>query len=678
MYCDDQMVVMKKHNFFTRAIPCVFLLIFTVNGSCTLFSQNVSGLDYFNSGISPHPNIMWVPENHFDNYAIEIASDASYSELVDQDKIDHLARYVPAIPLQPGEYFWRVSGNQGLVNQGTFTVEAPELNIHISTGSGMAEIRSALEKARNNESTRIYFDSAVYYLYPGEHAAVFDIHDMHNLIVDGKGASIVIHDIAPFARLKDSKHITIRNFSVDYDAPMYTAATVDKIGSDGTMELSLLPDCAKPETIPRFMEEKRGMFYEPEFPRIAEDIRLLVYMKDAWEPLGDDRYRLQALNASETRNVRPGMVYICAPRWGSQGIELLTSDDVTFADITTYYLPGIGVSTHFVNDLKLIRLKMLRREECLLGVQNGGTNIHNARIGPWIEGCRFENTGDDCNHISALLLTAVKQPAPDVVGVVAQPLGSRGLTINSMDIHPKDTLAFFDRPSGSILAKVKVLRIEVKGELLHIYLEQDIPSLILGTGQGTPELTVTQIYNLNRACGNFAFRNNAFVRGRRIGILAKSGSGLIENNTFLELGAGSVEIWNAPYEGLYAHEILIQNNLFIGGGLVFRRTGPPPAIWSQIFSGESVQPLHRNLRITGNRIEDYPGNSIEIRDAVGVLIESNHFVNTARHSLREKDSYHIKLVNVEDGVVKNNQYHDKRFPASKRIEKVNIKGLISD
>ncbi len=669
-------LTMKKKRLNNIPFHIICLLIIAFPAKPLLKAQNNPEFVTNLSAVSPHPNLMWKPERHFDAYQVEIARDAAYSVLIDSDKVDHLARYVPAIPLQPGEYFWRVMNNKELVHHGTITIEDPELKIHIPAGSGMAEIRSALEKARNNGSTHIYFDSAVYHLYPGEHAAVFDIQGIQNLIVDGKGASVVIHDIAPFARLKDSKHITIRNFSVDYEVPLYTAATVDKIGSDGTMELSLLPGCAKPETIPRFMEEKRGMFYEPEFPRIAEDIRLLVYMKDAWEPLGDGRYRLQALMASETRNVRPGMVYICAPRWGSQGIELLTSDDVTFADITTYYLPGIGVSTHFVNDLKLIRLKMLRRKDRLLGVQNGGTNIHNARIGPWIEGCRFENTGDDCNHISALLLTAVSQPAHDVVGVVAQQAGSRGLTIHDMDVMPGDTLAFFDRPSGSILAKVKVLRTEVDGAILYIKLEQDIPSLVLGTGRGTQELNVTQIYNLNRACGNFAFRNNSFVRGRRIGILAKSGPGLIENNTFLELGAGGIEIWNAPYEGLYAHDILIQNNLFIGGGLVYRRTGPPPAIWSQIFSGDSKQPLHRNLRITGNRIEDYLGNGIEIRDVVGAYIVGNHFVNTSRHSLRDVDSYHIKLVNVEGGVVKDNQYHDKRFPASQRLGKLNVKDVI--
>ena len=575
------------------------------------------------AAVSPHPNIMWNFEKAFESYRIEIATDVEFQNVIDRDVIDNVSRYVPAEPLNPGTYYWQ-AGNCA----GSFVIDAPRWDIVIPAGSGMTEIRSALAAAKTNVSTCIRFEPGEYHLHPGFEDTVFEVHKTTNLIVDGGGAKFMIHDIARLAEIKFSKHITFRNFSVDYACPVYTAAKVESVLADGTMDLSLWPGCVAPETVPQFMEEKRGLFSDPEFPRMAENVPLLVYMKEQWQPLGEGRYRLQAKRPGDVKNVRPGLVYVCAPRYKPQGIELYHSEDITFSDVTTYYLPGIGVVTSFAEDLKLIRLKLLRRNDRLLGIQNGGTNIHNARIGPWIEGCRFENTGDDNNHISSLILTPVEQPQPNTVVISSQQPGVRGLP-PEMDIQPGDTLAFFKRLEASLLAEATVASATLSGNMATIVLDQDIPQIMCGSGKGNPPLTVTQIYNLSRSCGNFVFRNNAFVRGRRTGILAKSGPGLIENNRFEELGGGGVEIFNAPYEGLYGHDILIKNNIFKRGGLVDKgKSMRAPAIWIEMFHWNVVaDPLHRNIRIVDNDISDYPAYAMELCDVTGLFVKDN-FIKT--------------------------------------------------
>ena len=621
--------------------------------------------------VSPHPNLMWTNNAPFDSCTIEISNDRNFVAAVDTGRVDNVSRYVPMKPLVPGDYFWRVKNRGGVVENSAFSIERPLREIVIPAGSGMAEIQAALNGAEKNPSTRIVFEKGEYHLHPGENGTVFDINGTTNLIVDGGGSKFVVHDIARLAEVRFSQHITFCNLTVDYDVPIHTAAKVEAVASDGTLELSLWPGCAAPESVPRFMEEQRGMFHDPAYPRMAENVPLLVYMKDPWEPLGEGRYRLKAAKPSSIANVRPGMVYICAPRYKPQGFELYNSDDITIADVTTYYLPGIGVVTSFVNDLKLIRMKMLRREDRLLGVQNGGTNIHNARIGPWVEGCRFENTGDDCNHISSLVLTPVGQPEPAVVVVSSQQPGTRGFSPD-MDIQPGDALAFFDRPSGRVLAEAKVLSAELLADkTTRIVFYKKIPELVCGTGRENPDMKVAQVYNLSRSCGSFVFRNNTFFRGRRVGVLAKSGPGLIENNRFEELGGGGVEIFNAPFEGLYAHDVLIQNNLFRRGGLVYKDSGPAPAIWIEIFAGDLSQRLNRNIRIIGNRIVDYPGNGIEVCDSVNLRVEGNHFENGELSALRKNDAVAIKLSNVENAVIGGNGFADRRFSNTHRIEMEN-------
>lgn len=606
------------------------------------------------AAVSPHPNVSWTADRPFGRYDIEIALDAGFAQVVDRDHVSNITRYVPARALEAGDYFWRATDDLGTVWTGSFTIANPLTRISIPTGAGMDEIRSTLARARHSSSTLIQFEEATYHLHPGDQGTVFAVTDTRDLIIDGSGSKLIIHGIASLAEVVSSRHITLRNFKVDYDAPLYTAAKVETIESDGTLELSLWPGCVAPESVERFMEEQRGLFCNPRHPRMAEGVPLLVHMNAPWQPLGGGRYRLQAATPGSVAEVRPGMVYVCAPRYKAQGIELFNSEDITVVDVTTYYLPGIGVSSTFTNDLKLIRLNMLRREDRLLGVQNGGTNIHNARIGPWVEGCRFENTGDDCNHLNALLLSPVTQPGPAVV-VVSH--GQPGIRVPGpdMDVRPGDVLAFFDRPTGSVLAEAEVVSVEVRSRRsTRIELDRAIPNVQLAGGDGRPELDVTQIYNLSRACGNYAFRHNVFVRGRRMGILAKSGPGLIEHNRFEELGGEGVAMLNAPYEGLHAHEVLVEHNLFRRGGLTWRRQGPAPAIWLEIFAGAPSQRLHRDIRILDNVILDYRAHAVSITDAVDVLVTGNRIEVRDPDVERVPDAEPVRLENVERTVVRDN------------------------
>ena len=618
------------------------------------------------AAVSPHPNVTWsVEATQSERTHIQIAADADFSELVDRDVIDQVARYVPDQALAPGAYYWRVKSAAGKLQQGQFVVDAPEHVIEIPLGSGMTEIRAALQQAQAQSSTLIRFEAGHYDLHPAHEGTVFDIEATENLIIDGQGASFDIHAIARLARVCFSKHITLRNFTVDYAVPVYTAARVDAIAADGTMELTLWPGCVPPESVSRFMEEQRGLFIDPDYPRLAADVPILVYMTAAWESLGENRYRLQAKNPSELRNVNPGMVYVCAPRYKAQGIEIYNTDDITFADVTTYYLPGIGVVTNFAHDLKLIRLQLLRREDRLLGVQNGGTNMHGARIGPWVEGCRFENTGDDNNHISSLVLTPLAQPKPNEVVIGMNQPGTRVLSAD-MDIRAGDHLAFFQRLQGSLLAEATVLSATVGKKSTRVVLDRELPELTLGgPGQNFPKLEVTQVYNLSRACGNFVFRNNSFVRGRRIGILLKSGPGLVANNEFRELGGGGIEIWNAPFEGLHAHDVLIQNNRFIGNGVAWRNRNSWPAIWSAIFGGKSPQPLHRNIRILNNEFVDCAGPAMHMADVDGLVIEGNRITNPGGRGVRAEQtrpaSESIETKNVRNASITGNTIEDFRF-----------------
>lgn len=650
----------------------IFAIFCLLGAPCALASVTTKSI------VSPHPGFLWDPTVAFEEYDVIIASDPDFEDIIDKDRIANIARYVPAKPLLPGNYFFRVFAGGQTVSDQAFSISKPDVEISITAGSGMPEIRDALAKAQGATSVIIRFEPGEYRVSPGSGGSLFVITSTENLIIDGNGAHFVIEDIASIAEIRDSKHITLRNFSIDYDTPVFTAARVESLNADGKMKLRLLPGYAPPESIERFMEEQRGMFYDPELPRMAEDVPLLVYMKNAWEKTDDGSYELEVKDPADIENVRPGMRYICAPRHETQGFEIQHCEDVTLADITTYFLPGIGISTVFAEDLKLIGLQFLRHESRLLGSQNGGTNLHNARIGPWMEGCRFENTGDDCNHINALVMTAVRQNNARELEV-ANSLPGVKLARKDLSLRLGDRLAFFDLKAGAILTQARIESLEASNHVTRVRLDRDIPNIVLGNGQNFPPLDATQIYNIDGASGRFAFRDNVFLNGRRTGLLAKSGPGLIEGNRFEELGGGGIEIFNAKYEGLLGEEILIRKNIFRRGGLVFKKTlGPGHALWVRVFESKKPQAMHHAIRFIDNEIIDYPGDALNIANVTDLHIERNRFMNQEPVALRITDPRIIRLTSVKNGVIAGNIFEDKRFDSSSHFLMRQSSGISSD
>jgi len=610
--------------------------------------------------VGPHPGFLWTPVAPFAEYEIRITA-GDGSEVV-TDKIAQVARYVSATALAPGSYELSVeSGDRSVVRQ-PFEVAAAQQEIVIRAGAGLEDVRAALVQAREQPFTRIVFEKGTYRFDPGDGGTFLEITGTRNLIVDGGGSKFLLGSIARVARIRDSQHVTLVNFTVDYEVPLHTAARVETVGPDGVLELSLLPGSAAPESSARFMEEQRGLFYDGTIPRMAEQVPLLVHMDGPWEKTGEARYRLRAKNPPDVRRVRPGMVYLCAPRYEAQGFEVYACEDITLADITTFYLPGIGVSSVFAEDLKLIRVRMLRSEDRLLAVQNGGTNLHNARVGPWVEQCRFENTGDDCNHLNALVFSPVRQPDARSFEISHRLPGIHG-RMDDLGVKPGDRLAFFDRPAGRLLTVASVVSAEVSPSgTTSVTVDADLPDLAVGQWKGFPPLDRTQIYNLSATAGNFVFRDNVFSRGRRTGLLAKGGPGLIESNTFEELGGGGVEIFNAPFEGLQGSGILIRNNEFRHGGIVHKNAGAAPALWLKIFDGKNPEPLHRDIRFVGNRISDYPSYALDASDTSGLLIADNVFhAASDRPGLRDEGIAAIRLRNVHGAELRGNRFLDERY-----------------
>jgi len=131
-----------------------------------------------------------------------------------------------------------------------------------------------------------------------------------------------------------------------------------------------------------------------------------------------------------------------------------------------------------------------------------------------------------------------------------------------------------------------------------------------------------------------------------------------------------VEIFNAPFEGLHGHDILIRNNEFRHGGIVHKNAGAAPALWLKIFDGKNPEPLHRDIRFVGNRISDYPSYALDASDTSGLLIADNVFhAASDRPSLRDQGIAAVRLRNVHGAELRGNRFLDERYTQPLEVKK---------
>eukprot|EP01043_Picozoa_sp_COSAG02_P011300 COSAG02_NODE_414_length_22826_cov_9.001364_18_plen_212_part_00 len=111
--------------------------------------------------------------------------------------------------------------------------------------------------------------------------------------------------------------------------------------------------------------------------------------------------------------------------------------------------------------------------------------------------------------------------------------------------------------------------------------------------------------------------------GRRVGVLYKGYRSWVDSNVFVGLGGGALELWNAPYEGLFAETVLFRNNTVRDVCQLSRGTAP---IWTSVPRPDSAtRPtnVHADLRIEGNLFDTGPGPTFWLNDIHSVTITSN-------------------------------------------------------
>ena len=343
-----------------------------------------------------------------------------------------------------------------------------------------------------------------------------------------------------------------------------------------------------------------------------------------------------------------GDAFILGERTGPPGFSVLGGEDVTFLGVTAYACANECFTSAYTSKLNILSTSMILLPGRFKSGNDGGHNHHSARIGAWIEGGAWQNTGDDICHVSSLVMSATQQWTDPTSGSPMLRLqastGDRYMRDHGggrlTNIHVGDTLQFFNRSAGVLLSERTVVSVSFdspdpragkhQGGVTVVALDGPPGKLDLGViGSIT---AATNVFDLNATQTQFVFRKNSVLNGRRFGVLAKGLRLVVEDNSFTGLGSGAVQFLNSVTEGLCARSAVVRRNTVTDVCQLANHGSAPnfdpnAAFWTNIQPRQTGAgaaagiPCHQDLLFSDNSVASGPHSVVQLYASSNVRIE---------------------------------------------------------
>ena len=564
------------------------------------------------------------------NYDIQIATDAAFVSLVDEDTVG-LAHYVHDQPFADGEYYWRVRSvtGEGRISAwsetATFKVaphqETVTVNYDPAIGDHGTDVLAAVAQtaalAAAGKSVELVFPAGDYYFNDTSVSTLIELPGVTNVAIEGAGANLHFASRKQSLISSEGSHnVSVSGLEVSYATGALriqgTVTAVDGASSSVTLAID-----------PEYSDFNASDSH-------VNDIFLLL------DPTIDGRQKTGSV--SFYRMVQNG--YSQNPD-GTWSVTLTSDSGWEVGDRFVYHFrTGSPVLTRFsdsqgvtLHDLELGgwgNIMIASTHGSLFNILNVDTTIQDGKwmvgnadgihlrgheVGPWIEGTRIQALGDDG---IALYARPASMNSAKPAGVQNAAL-FRELHFN---LERGDEVAFFEPLIGTILLETRVTSVEEQpGNTYLVHFADDLPEGMIFTGNLVDR---TQVWNRSKSTGDFMIRHGEMLNIRRYGTVFRSQRGIVENMEYSGASSRSIIFVNGTQwpNGLYASEIIVRNNLIQNSGIVSGNAAPLVFTFNgHGTSARSIGP--RNLLIENNTFVDNGSPEITMNDTHNAVIRNN-------------------------------------------------------
>ena len=532
--------------------------------------------------------------------------------------------------------------------QSTDTVYVSEFGLKpYSYQNATPRLREAIEACRRRKARVLAFEPGRYDIWPegAEHREWFIsntsteaecpskvktigmlLEDMQHLTVEGNGASLMFHGKMITVAVAHSSDITLSNLHIDFERPSMsemTYAAHDASGTTMKFHRDVRYDIDGEGRIHLFGEGWRSNLYH--CIEYAPDTERSSY-SNGWS----------ALVASKAREIEPGVVHFATPagfkpRIGNVlsvrdiirdhvGVFLYESSDVTLRNVDVHYMHGLGIVSQYTRNVTMQNVNCRPREASGRLIASSADFMHFSGCSGKVSilDCNFAGAHDDPVNVHGTNLRAVERLADDRLMLRFM----HGQSYGFQAFWEGDTVAFvraetMERCDNAVVRSVK----RVSDRLVEVAFDRAVPQWLAVGADCVENITRTPELEIRRC--HFARTN---TRGTLVTTPRRV---VIADNVYCKTGMSAILI-EGDAEGWYESgpvcDVLIENNTFIDcayGG------GPSRAVIALNPSNRVVDanhPVHRNVRILGNRFLTSGNPLLYAKSTAGLRFEDNDIV----------------------------------------------------
>ena len=525
------------------------------------------------------------------------------------------------------------------------TVRVSEFGLrpYTFTNAGPA-IRSALEACRERNARVLLFDSGRYDIWPegAERREWFIsntstekecpskvktigvlIENMENLTVEGSGADLVFHGKMITVAVAHSRNILLRDLHIDFERPGMSEMTVTEVSPEGTT-VEFHPDT-------RYDIDSAGQIH-----LYGEGWRSNVFHCIEYSPENDHLNYSRAwdsLRSSKAVEIAPRKVRFATPAGfrpatghkfqvrdiirDHVGVFLFESSDIELRDMNVHYMHGLGIVSQYTRNITMQNVICAPREGSGRLVASSADFMHfsgcSGRIG--IFDCRFDGAQDDPINVHGTNLRIVGRPAGNKLRLRFMHGQSYGFNA----FFERDSVAFVNAETMQRTSYATVKRVRrLSDREVEVTLDRKAPDDIILNRDCLENISCTPQVEIRRC-----FFTHTNTRGT---LMTTPRRVVIADNTYVRTGMSAILI-EGDAEGWYESgpvcDVLIENNTFIDCGYV---GGPANAVIALHPSNTKIdadRPVHRNIRIIGNKFTTFGNPVLYAKSTADILFEGN-------------------------------------------------------
>ncbi|MCC4212000.1 right-handed parallel beta-helix repeat-containing protein [Leeuwenhoekiella parthenopeia] len=493
--------------------------------------------------------------------------------------------------------------------------------------------------SQSGPGVRLLFEKGIYDLHSNPNAPkrthILDLANTKNIIVDGNGAEIIVHDpLKGFFSLFKSENIIIKNFFIDYDPLPFTQGKITEVDKENKF-FKLKINAGFPSLKEdMFQQASRvwGMLMDPNIPGKLKDGAPNLFASKDFEEVSPGHFKIKINSLNLLSSIEVGDLYVHMARTNGMSIfKTGNSKNITYLNNTNYSSPAGSYNAFDMEEWNIIGAQVKLKPGRIHSANADCVHVNGGKFGPWIENSLFEGYSDDAINMKATKRYILEQRSSTELIVKFQ-------------IAKGELIKVFNPREGKLIGQFKVIDNKYLGDNeVAITLDKPLEET-LNTGETKKN---DFIYLDTQANESFVIRNNTFRNARRYGILLQNAYGVIERNVFANLSQSAITIENGVDwgEGFVAHDILINKNLFKNCGYDLAYSQQDNAATIKMSIGKLKNPDSKekwsgvetvswqgieNITITNNTFS-YNKRALAVECTINTVVKSNQFIRNSEY-----------------------------------------------